>query len=189
MLVMSTSGTSLPLRIAVFCGSKPGASPRYQEEAYLLGKGIAARNWSLVYGGGRAGLMGITADAALAHGAQVTGIIPRFLNTLERKHDQLTEQIEVDSMHARKSLLYERCDAVIAMPGGVGTLDELFELLTWNQLTLHHKKAALLNVLGFYDHLYSHIRHMEHQEFLHENLSEQLLIASTAEDVLTLLEH
>lgn len=179
--------TSISLRIAVFCGSKSGSDPRFRQEAYLLGRQLAQRGCSLVYGGGRAGLMGIIADAALAHGAQVTGIIPRFLNTLERKHEHLSEQIEVNSMHERKTLLYERCDAAIAMPGGVGTLDELFELLTWNQLTLHHKKAALLNVNGFYDHLYRHILHMRQQEFLHETFSDPLLIGSTAKEVLDLL--
>ncbi|HEY0274229.1 MAG TPA: TIGR00730 family Rossman fold protein [Chitinophaga sp.] len=151
--------------IVVFCGSSMGAQPVYAQQAKALGHALAERGITLVYGGGTAGLMGHIADSALAKGGEVIGVIPEFLNTKERRHEHLTKLVEVQTMHQRKTILYELADAAIALPGGYGTLDEFFEILTWNQLTLHTKKLGLLNVNGFYDHLYRHLQLITEEKF------------------------
>lgn len=173
--------------IAVFCGSSMGRHPAYAEEAKQLGEALAEKNITLVYGGGNIGLMGVIANTVLSAGGKVTGIIPAFLNTAERKHEHLTEQIEVKTMHERKALMYERCDAAIVLPGGYGTLDEFFELLTWNQLTLHDKKVGLLNVAGYYDCLYRHFQRMEEERFLRGHFAAAILMAPGARELLRLL--
>lgn len=162
--------------IAVFCGSSMGHHPAYAAAAKELGQLLAERKITLIYGGGKAGIMGVVADAVLAGQGKVIGVIPTFLNTRERKHDHLTETIEVQTMHQRKNILYELSDAAIILPGGYGTLDEFFELLTWNQLTLHHKKTGLLNVNGFYNHLYQHLQWMEQEGFLYTKAEEMIKI-------------
>lgn len=166
--------------IAVFCGSSLGSDPEYARQTRILGEGLAEKHIRLVYGGGRAGLMGILADTVLKLGGEVTGVIPVFLNTQERRHDQLTEQIEVGSMHERKAIIYSRSDAAIILPGGYGTLDEFFEIITWNQLTLHSKKIGLLNVLGFYDSLLEHLHQTEEKKFLHAPQLSQIIKAHDA---------
>jgi uncharacterized protein (TIGR00730 family) len=155
--------------IAIFCGSQMGANALYQAHAQELVTLLAGRQVHIVYGGGKAGLMGVVADAALAGQAAVTGVIPGFLNTRERMHEGLTETIVTDSMHERKKLLFEKCDGAIILPGGFGTLDELFEMVTWNQLALHHKKVFFLNTAGFYNFLRQHIEHMHQEGFLYTN--------------------
>ena len=139
--------------VCVFCGSSDPAGPRYREAARALGALAARSGVSLVYGGGSAGLMGELADAALGHGGRVTGVIPAGLFAREVSHTGLTELHQVGSMHERKQLMYDLSDAFIALPGGLGTLEELAEVATWSQLGLHSKPAALLDVDGFWDPL------------------------------------
>ncbi len=140
-------------QIAVFCASSDGARPLFQTEARAVGTGIGERGWGLVYGGASAGLMGILADAALAAGAPVIGVVPSVLQDKEIAHGGLTELHFVRTMHERKALMADRASAFLALPGGYGTLDEFLEILTWAQLGIHAKPCVLLNVEGFYDGL------------------------------------
>ena len=147
--------TAPKLSICVYCGSRPGALPAYDAAARQVGTLIGALGWQLVYGGGRAGLMGTVADAALAAGAPVVGVIPTSLMRREVGHGQLTELHVVDTMHQRKQMMAERSDIFLALPGGIGTFEELFEVWTWRQLGYHDKPVGLLNVAGYYDGLLS----------------------------------
>lgn len=140
-----------PRRVTVFCGSAAGRSPLYAQVARQFAEACVQRGYGVVYGGGRVGLMGILADAALARQGEVIGVIPEFLSTKELRHEGLTRLEVVPSMHARKALMAELADAFVALPGGLGTLDELCEILTWSQLGLHRKPVGLLNVNGFFD--------------------------------------
>lgn len=140
-------------RICVFCGSRSGHAPAYRQAAESLGKTLAERDIELVYGGGNVGLMGVMADACLAAGGKVIGVIPRALLEWEVGHHDLTRLEVVDSMHTRKARMAELADGFIALPGGLGTFEELFEILTWAQLGFHHKPAGLLNVEGYYSPL------------------------------------
>jgi uncharacterized protein (TIGR00730 family) len=135
--------------LAVFCGSRVGVDPAYAEAARALGRGLAQAGIRLVYGGGRIGIMGIVADAALAAGGTVLGVIPEFLTHLEVAHQAVDEMVVTDSMHTRKRRLYEESDAFLTMPGGLGTFDETFEIVTWRQLRLHDKPILLCNVAGW----------------------------------------
>jgi len=139
--------------LCVFCGSRPAGGERYREVGERFGRLVARSGLDLVYGGSSIGLMGIVADAALAAGGRVTGVIPDFMVAKELAHRGLHELIVVDSMHARKRTMAERSDAFVALPGGFGTLEEYFEVLTWSQLRLHRRPVALLNVRGFFDPL------------------------------------
>ena len=151
------------LSVCVYCGSRPGAQPEYAEAARTIGTEIGHRGWQLVYGGGRAGLMGVVADAALAAGAPVTGVIPESLMGRELGHRGLTELLVVQTMHERKLLMAERSDAFLALPGGIGTFEELFEVWTWRQLGYHDKPLGLLNVAGYYDALLGFLAHSRDQ--------------------------
>jgi len=162
-------GTNNIKSVAVFCGSRPGNDPLYAEHAVALGRLIGERGHMLVYGGGRAGMMGMVADAALEHGARVYGVIPEVLMAWEQQHEGITELSVVADMHVRKKMMYDRCDAVVVLPGGNGTLDELFELITWNSLKIHSKKVFLLNTAGFYDHLLAHFDRMMGAGFLYSD--------------------
>ena len=162
--------------IAVFCGSKKGNDPLYLEHAEALGNLLAQNNITLIYGGARVGIMGIIADTVMAHGGRVTGVIPKVLVDRERQHDSITELIVADDMHARKRKLYELCDAAVVLPGGFGTLDELFEMLTWNQLSIHNKRIFLINSNGFYDHLFAHMKNLQKEGFLYDNVDERITI-------------
>ena len=146
-------------RIVVYCGANVGFNPAYQEAASLVGRTLAEEGIGLVYGGGGVGLMGTVADAALAAGGEVIGVIPEALKALEVEHKNLTAMHVVPDMHSRKAMMLGLADAVIAMPGGFGTMDELFEALTWSQLDYHRKLCGLLNVAGYYDHLIAWVRH------------------------------
>jgi uncharacterized protein (TIGR00730 family) len=152
--------------LCVFCGSNSGASPAYAEAAARLGRTLAARGLNLVYGGGRVGLMGVVADAALAAGGRVTGVIPEALATRELAHAALSDLRVVGSMHERKALMSELSDGFIALPGGIGTLEEWFEVWTWSQLGFQPKPCGLLNVAGYYDHLLAFLDHMTAERFL-----------------------
>ena len=145
--------------LCVYCGSRPGRNEAYLEEAREVGRQIGLRGWQLVYGGGNVGLMGAVADSALAHGARVVGVIPRTLVEREVAHLALDEQLVVDTMHQRKQAMAERADAFLALPGGIGTLEELYEVWTWRHLGYHDQPIGLLNVAGFYDGLLAFMRH------------------------------
>ena len=142
-----------PLSVCVYCGSRAGDSPAFAAAAQTLGTEIGRRGWQLVYGGGRSGLMGTVADAAVAAGARSVGVIPRSLMEREVGHLGLSELHVVETMHERKLMMAERCDAFIALPGGIGTFEELFEVWSWRQLGYHDKPLGLLNVAGYYDTL------------------------------------
>lgn len=146
-----SSKASPAASICVYCGSRLGSASAFAESARSVGDEIGRRGWRLVYGGGRAGLMGIVADAALAAGAQVVGVIPQTLMQRELGHDQLTELHVVQTMHERKRMMAERADAFLALPGGIGTFEELFEVWSWRQLGYHDKPLGLLNVHTYYD--------------------------------------
>ncbi len=178
---------SAPLSVCVYCGSRDGASPAYARAATAVGSAIAKRGWQLVYGGGRAGLMGRVADAALAAGGRVVGVIPRTLMDREVGHAGLTELHVVDTMHQRKRLMAERSDAFIALPGGIGTFEELFEVWTWRQLGYHDKPVGLLNVEGYYDALLGFLGQTVAGGFVAPQQHALLEVASDAETLLELI--
>jgi uncharacterized protein (TIGR00730 family) len=161
--------------VAVYCGSSSGNQAEYTQQAQAMGRELARRGLTLVYGGGCVGLMGIIADAVLAEGGKVIGVIPKFLADKEVAHRNCTELHVVETMHQRKLLMADLADGFVAMPGGFGTLEELFEVLTWGQLGLHGKPVGLLNTLGFYDALLGLLDHMSAEAFLRRENREQVL--------------
>ncbi|MBU3745095.1 MAG: TIGR00730 family Rossman fold protein [Sediminibacterium sp.] len=175
-------------RIAVFCGSKSGADPIYCGHAQQLGNLMAAKDKTLVYGGGSVGIMGTVADAVMEGGGKVIGVITELLLTWEQQHTGITDLRVVTDMHTRKKMMYELSDAAIILPGGNGTLDELFEMLTWNTLQIHDKKIVILNSGGYYQHLIAHMQQMHQQGFLYENWFERLIVADTPEQALICLD-
>ena len=154
--------------IAVYCGASVGASPLYADDARALARALVEHNIALVYGGGNVGLMGVIADEVLRLGGEATGVIPRALIAREVGHTGLTRMFVVKDMHERKAMMSDLSDGFIAMPGGMGTLEELFEMLTWSQLGIHAKPVGVLNVDGFYDGLVSFIGHLQGQGFVRE---------------------
>lgn len=162
--------------LAVFCGSKNGNNPVFAQDAAELGKLMADQGIRLIYGGGSAGLMGVIADTVMQHGGQVTGFIPKILLEWEVQHRGITELVICDDMHERKRKIYSVSDAAIILPGGFGTLDELFEIVTWNQLTIHDKEIYILNSGGFYNHLIGHIEMMKRENFLYEDAIKRITI-------------
>jgi uncharacterized protein (TIGR00730 family) len=174
--------------VCVFCGSSGGGDPVYAEAARQLGAALAAHGLDLVYGGGHVGLMGVVADAVLAAGGKVVGVINRALVEKELAHKGLTELRVVETMHQRKALMADRADAFIALPGGFGTLDELFEILTWRQLGMHDKPIGLFNVAGYFDPLLGWIDHAVRERFVKPKHRELLLIADAPERMVALLQ-
>lgn len=164
--------------LAVFCGSKDGIDGVYRQHAQQLGKLMAEHNIKMIYGGGSSGLMGTVADFVMQHRGNVVGIIPHVLVEWERQHHGITELIIADDMHERKKKMYELCDAAIILPGGFGTLDESFEMLIWNQLSIHDKEIFILNSNGFYNHLLAHIEQLDKNGFLYETAKERITILS-----------
>lgn len=175
-------------RLAVYCGSSMGADPRFAERARDLGAAMAARGVDLVYGGGHRGLMGVVADAVLAGGGRAYGVIPQALVDLEVAHESLTELHVVASMHERKAKMTELTDAFVAIPGGIGTLDELFEAWTWNALGYHSKPFALLNSGGFWDRMIGFLDHVTESGFLSPARRAQLIVADTIEETFEKLD-
>ena len=175
--------------ILVYCGSSAGYDAVYSEVATAAGKSIAAKGQRLIYGAGSGGIMGIIADSVLAAGGEVIGVIPSFMGPWEVQHPNLTECHVVESMHARKQLMAEISDAVVALPGGWGTMDELFEILTWRQLGLHKMPVGLLNVNGFYDPLIAMIDKMVTEGFLKDFNRELLLIDTDFDSLMNQLEN
>ncbi|WP_342243732.1 LOG family protein [Pseudomonas sp. OTU5201] len=174
--------------ICVFCGASPGAKPIYREAAALLGHTLAERGITLVYGGGAVGLMGTVADAALAAGGEVIGVIPQSLMDAEIGHKSLTRLEVVDGMHARKARMAELSDAFIALPGGLGTLEELFEIWTWGQLGYHSKPLGLLEVNSFYDKLTDFLDHLVEERFVRDQHRGMLQVGGHPETLLDRLE-
>lgn len=175
-------------KVTVYCASSLGTESRFKEEAIKLGEALAKRNIGLVYGGAKVGLMGAVADGALSRGGKVTGVLPHFLAEKELAHDNLTELILVENMHIRKAKMAELCDGIITLPGGFGTMEELFEMLTWAQLGLHKKPIAILNTGGYYDALIEFIETMIKNGLLKEEYRNLLLIETNIEELLNRME-
>jgi len=169
--------------VAVFCGSNNGNDAIYMQHAKDLGKLLGQHKIQLVYGGGNAGLMGAVANGALEHQGEVIGIIPEMLKLRERHHTGITQLTVVPDMHTRKKMMYELSDAAIILPGGNGTLDEMFEMATWNALTIHNKKIILLNTAGFYNNLIAHINAMQVNGFLHDDWRTMLSVYDTPDAI------
>jgi uncharacterized protein (TIGR00730 family) len=169
--------------VCVYCGSGPGSSPRFVEAALALGKNFAENNIRLVYGGGSIGLMGAVAKSTLDHGGSVTGIIPDFLRAREHALTRVQEMIVTPDMHERKRLMFERSDAFVALPGGIGTLEELVEQMTWQQLGRHSKPVLLANIDGFWEPLIALLSHMRSTEFIRPALDIDILKAERVEDI------
>jgi len=174
--------------VCVYCGSGLGRDPAYAEAARLLGRALAAERLRLVYGGGSLGLMGEIARSALEAGGAVTGIIPSFLQEREAMLEEVTELIVTADMHERKMLMFERADAFVALPGGVGTLEELIEQMTWAQLGRHGKPVLLANIEGFWRPLLDLLAHMREVGFLREGLDVNFLVAERAEEIVPMLK-
>jgi uncharacterized protein (TIGR00730 family) len=170
--------------VCVYCGSGPGTNPRFVEAAIALGKALAENGIRLVYGGGSIGLMGAVATSVLDHGGAVTGIIPDFLTARENALTRVQEMIVTPDMHERKRLMFERSDAFVALPGGIGTLEELVEQLTWKQLGRHTKPVLLANIDSFWEPLLALLAHMKATEFIRPSLAVDILKAERVEDIL-----
>jgi uncharacterized protein (TIGR00730 family) len=170
--------------VCVYCGSGPGTNPHFVEAAIALGKVFAENGIRLVYGGGSIGLMGAIATSVLDHGGSVTGIIPDFLTARENALTRVQEMIVTPDMHERKRLMFERSDAFVALPGGIGTLEELVEQMTWQQLGRHTKPVLLANIDNFWEPLLSLLAHMRATEFIRSGLAVSILKAERVEDVL-----
>ncbi|WP_298103522.1 TIGR00730 family Rossman fold protein [Bradyrhizobium sp.] len=174
--------------VCVYCGSGAGTNPRFIESARALGKVLAENGVRLVYGGGSVGMMGAVATSVLDHGGTVTGIIPGFLTAKENALKRVQEMIVTPDMHERKRLMFEHSDAFVALPGGIGTLEELVEQLTWQQLGRHAKPVLLANIDGFWEPLLALIAHMRSTQFIRTNFSVDILKAERVEDILPRLQ-
>ncbi|REC42424.1 TIGR00730 family Rossman fold protein [Chryseobacterium sp. 5_R23647] len=170
--------------ITVFCGSSFGSKDIYKEQATLLGQTLAKQNIQLIYGGANVGLMGAVADGVLQEGGKAIGVLPHFLQSKEIAHQDLTELILVETMHERKTKMNDLCDGVIVLPGGYGTLEEFFEMITWAQLGLHKKPIAILNINGFYDDLIKLVQNMVDKGFLKQINQEMLLVSDSIDELL-----
>jgi len=175
---------SSPFTVCVYCGSRPGVDPAHVQAARQTGQIIGQSGWQLVYGGGRVGLMGVVADAVLASGGRVVGVIPRKLREREVGHNELTEIHVVDTMHQRKQMMAERADAFLALPGGIGTLEELFEVWTWRQIGYHDQPIGVLNVTSFYDGLLAFMQSTVNSGFLDQNQLDGIHVSNNAAELL-----
>ena len=175
-------------RVVVFCGSSEGVQPSYAEEAYLLGKTFADKEIGLVYGGAKIGIMGAVAKGILDAGGEVIGVIPEFLMKKEVFHPNLTELIITQDMHERKMKMHELSDGILMLPGGYGTMEEFFEMLTWGQLGLHRYPIGILNTNQFYDGLLTMMAHMVHQGFVKQINYDMLLVEDTVDGILKKME-
>src|SRR5580704_12967868 len=175
-------------RVCVFCGSSPGSKPEYRAEAVGLGQLLGQAGLGLVYGGAHAGLKGALADSALDHGCKVIGVIPRSLSGIEVAHQGLTRLVLVETMHERKALMAKEADAFVALPGGFGTLDEFFEILTWAQLGIHAKPCVLINTAGYYDHLLSFLQVAIDEGFLKQKNKALIQVVADAEEAIACIQ-
>jgi len=186
---MKNSPTPPQLRsLCVFCGSQTGNNPDFSAAAQTLGQALAANQSTLVFGGGRVGLMGTVANAALAGGGKVVGVIPEFLKDKELAHSSATEMIVVPDMHTRKRTMFERSDAFCILPGGVGTLDEMFEIVTWRQLHRHNKPIIVLNTAGYWSHLMKLFDQIIDAKFAHKGHNSLITVVDQPEDVIRTAE-
>lgn len=177
-------------RVAVFCGSKNGKNPNYAKASFNLGVLLATNNLQLTYGGGHVGLMGEVANGVLSKDGIVIGVIPELLKDKEVGHLGIQTMHVVPDMHIRKQMMYELCEAAIILPGGYGTLDEFFEIITWNNLEIHAKKVYVLNIDGFYDGIIKHLHIMQEEGFLYENWEQRIFIFTNEQDLIThLISH
>ena len=176
-------------RVSVFCGSSSGEDGIFVKEAYKVGKLLAENGKTIVYGGAKVGLMGSVANGALENGGEVVGVIPEFLETKEVSHDGLTELIVVESMHQRKAIMYQLSDGIIVLPGGFGTLEEFFEMLTWAQLGMHQKPIGILNTKGFYDHLLAFFDEMQRQKLIKPMHQKLFIVSKTIPTLLKRMEN
>ncbi len=183
-----TIKTTQPL-IALYCGSRSGNRPIYQEKAIALATAIAEQGFGLVYGGASIGLMGQVADSVIAHGGQAVGVIPEFMLDYEIAHHQLTELHIVKTMHERKAMMAERASAFVALPGGLGTFEEILEVATWGQLNQHQKPMMLYNVNGFYDALIAQLDHAVQEGFLPAQHRAKLIVCNHADQILIALKN
>ena len=174
--------------LAVFCGSSPGTDPAFRQAAVTLGKALAGHNTDLIYGGGGTGMMGAVADAVLADHGRIVGVIPQFLIDKELAHRGATEMIVVPDMHTRKRIMFERCDAFCILAGGVGTLDEMFEIITWRQLHLHNKPIIVLNTSGYWTRLLQQMELISAEGFAHHGHEALLTVVDRVEDVIPTVE-
>ncbi len=170
--------------VTVFCGSKSGNQIGFTNQAIELGNALGEKGIQLVYGGGGNGIMGAIADAVLANNGKVIGIIPKLLLEWEAQHEGLTELIVTETMHDRKKILYDKADVAIILPGGIGTMDELFEMLTWNNLNIHQKKVIVLNWEGYYAPLIAMMEHMHKEGFMYDDWRDRITVAKDAEAVM-----
>jgi uncharacterized protein (TIGR00730 family) len=170
--------------VTVFCGSKSGNQIGFTNQAIELGNALGEKGIQLVYGGGGNGIMGAIADAVLANNGKVIGIIPKLLLEWEAQHEGLTELIVTETMHDRKKILYDKADVAIILPGGIGTMDELFEMLTWNNLNIHQKKVIVLNWEGYYSPLIDMMDHMHTQGFMYDDWRSRITVAKDAQAVM-----
>ena len=175
-------------RLAVYCGSAAGSDPRFADAARAMGEAIVERELELIYGGGRLGLMGIIADTVINAGGTAYGVIPRALVDKEVAHTGLTDLYTVTTMHERKAKMTELCDAFVCLPGGIGTLDEMFEAWTWNALGYHAQPFALLNVADFWTPFVGFMEHVSETGFLSKRRLKQLIVADTPDEVINLLD-
>ena len=173
--------------LTVFCGSKSGNNPIFLQVATALGNLLAHENIELVYGGGNKGLMGAVSNGCLDQGGKVIGIMPKLLLEWEAQHTGLNELIITENMHDRKKILYEKGDAGLVLPGGMGTLDELFEMLTWNNLKIHNKKVFILNIDGYYDALIQLLENMDTNGFMYDNWKDRIIVCHSVEALKPLL--
>lgn len=173
--------------VTVFCGSKSGNQSGFTNQATALGNALGEKGIQLVYGGGGKGMMGAIANAVLAKKGKVLGIMPKLLLEWEAHHEGLTELIVTETMHERKKILYDRADVAIVLPGGMGTMDELFEMLTWNNLNIHQKKVIILNWEGFYTPLIALMDHMHAEGFMYDDWKNRIHIAKDAVAVMDMI--
>jgi len=176
-------------RICVFCGSSYGAKKEYKHMAVKLGTSLASQNIDLIYGGGNVGLMGILADSVINNGGHVIGVIPKHLADKEVAHRGISDLRIVNTMHERKALMEKLCDAFITLPGGFGTLEEIFEAITWAQLNLHSKPCGFLNIKGFYDQLFEFIDHVINEEFICKEYRSIIQVDSNPEKLIEKLKN
>jgi len=173
--------------VAVFCGSKFGKNALFAKHAEEVGLILAQKNIQLVYGGGKRGLMGVVANTVIKNNGKVVGVIPSLLSEKEDIHDDLATLHIVETMHERKKMMFEMCEAGIILPGGFGTLDELFEMITWNQLSIHDKTIVLLNSDGYYNHLIAHLQQMQQEGFLYTPWNESFFIIQDPKELISLM--
>ena len=171
-------------KLAIFCGSKKGGNELYVQHALELASIMAESKIELIYGGGKKGIMGVVADTVMAKGGIVRGVIPQILVGWEHQHEGISELFVVEDMHVRKRKMYELCDGVVILAGGFGTLDELFETLTWNQLSIHDKKVFIMNTAGFYNHLLQHLQFLSEEGFLWNQLDGLFTILNEPKELL-----